>query len=126
MLISLHTGPKSAPRLALFDTTGISIVHEATPEYPNKRPETVCGKYGRQNRPTEIDGDEAMAKFEVLLSAEVAAWEVARDSWLDGQYRNAAVYHGCRFVGYGENCDDAAVYVHETVEEIIAIVKGGP
>ena len=136
MIITLNTGPPSAPRIAIFDTTGISIVPEKAPTYCGARPHmaeiTMPG--GRKTsiaRPRTSESmfaergllagryAEVLAEWEAALAVAVEKWEAVRAGWEAENYRQAAVWHGPRFVMDHEgNNHDLATFVHESPEEI--------
>ena len=59
MVIVLHIGPKSAPKLALFDTTGISIVPEASPPYrPNLTVSVRLSEYRTKRAPKKLTPEQ--------------------------------------------------------------------
>lgn len=136
MILALHTGPKSAPKLALFETTGLGVAFSET-TYTRPQPTAPRDPHsatrGTQTRPDPTwprytDGGrfsfaEELAAWEAALAAEVAEWHTWRDTHLDKYHQNAVVWHGTRWVGVGEGMEDAATPVHESPEEILALIR---
>ncbi len=140
MILKLHTGPKSSPRLALFDTAGISILAAETPAFReepdapwDRKPDSRHPSGSKAPRPNP-DGayyrthgadsyEEDLAEWTAELATVRAEWATERDAHNDARYRNAVVWHGCRYVCAGmEGTDDVSTDVHETPAEILAML----
>jgi hypothetical protein len=138
MILALHTGPKSAPQLALFDTTGIAIVACPPSTFMRARPEVGKVDLGKRfpgegkpymNRPVPEhflsagQYEEVLAEWEASLAVEVAAWEAAKATWKDEHYRRALVGHGPRCTFDGDDHERHLwTPVHESPEEIAELL----
>jgi len=138
MILALHTGPKSAPQLALFDTTGIAIVACPPSTFRRARPQLAKVDLGRRwpgegkpyiNRPVPDhfssvgQYEEVLAEWEASLAAEVAAWEGAKATWENDHYRRAFVGHGPRRTFDGDDHERHLwTPVHESPEDIAELL----
>ena len=72
MILALHTGPKSAPKLALFDTTGIAIVREQPSLHPDAPPQVDHAMIFSAGSDSPILVHETVEEIAELLTASFA------------------------------------------------------